>query len=241
MAPSLVLLNQTADGTMTTTELSDRLRTLLKPIGDDLLILEGRKDDRFSQKVRNLKSHDTLVKQGFAKHIDGGFRITGKGREAARHRATSIEALAGFPLDVSIPSLQDIDNGAEIIVMDENIVTEGQLRTRNGEYRTRSQRLRNAAVDHYTRDGMIPCTACSFNFKLAYFRVGDGYIQMHHLEPISYGGERELTIEEAIGKIRPLGANCHVMVHRPDPWLTIERLTDTLRVAYAYEPSGRSP
>ena len=32
--PSLVLLNQTADGTMTTTELSARLRTLLNPTGD---------------------------------------------------------------------------------------------------------------------------------------------------------------------------------------------------------------
>lgn len=93
--PSLVLLNQTADGTMTTTELSARLKTLLNPTGDDLLILAGRNDDLFSQKVRNLKSHDTLVKQGFAEHIEGGFRITDAGRAEARRRAASIEARAG--------------------------------------------------------------------------------------------------------------------------------------------------
>lgn len=234
MVPSLVLLNQAADGTMTTTELSARLRTLLNPTGDDLLILAGRNDDRFSQKVRNLKSHDTLVRQGFAEHIEGGFRITDAGRAEARRRAASIEALAGFPLDVSIAPLEDMDNGAEIIVLDENIVTEGQLRTRTAAYRTRSRQLRNAAVEHYTRDGMIRCAACSFDFGLAYVDVGDGYIQIHHLEPISFGGERELTLDEAISKVRPLCANCHVMVHRHDPWLSIENLTDTLRVTYTY-------
>lgn len=234
MVPSLVLLNQTADGTMTTTELSARLRTLLNPTGDDLLILAGRNDDRFSQKVRNLKSHDTLLKQGFAEHIEGGFRITDAGRTEARRRAASIEALAGFPLDVSIAPLEDMDNGAEIIVLDEDIVTEGQLRTRTAAYRIRSRQLRNAAVEHYTRDGMIRCAACSFDFGLAYVDVGDGYIQIHHLEPISFGGVRELTLVEAIGKVRPLCANCHVMVHRRDPWLSIENLTDTLRVTYTY-------
>ena len=127
-----------------------------------------------------------------------------------------------------------MDNGAEIIVLDENIVTEGQLRTRTTAYRTRSRQLRNAAVEHYTSGGMIPCTACSFNFGIAYVGVGDGYIQIHHLEPISFGGERELTLDKAIGKVRPLCANCHVMVHRRDPWLTVEDLTDTLRVAYTY-------
>lgn len=234
MVPSLVLLNQAADGTMTTTELSARLRTLLNPTGDDLLILAGRNDDRFSQKVRNLKSHDTLVRQGFAEHIEGGFRITDAGRAEARRRAASIEALAGFPLDVSIAPLADMDNGAEIIILDENIVTEGQLRTRTTAYRTRSRQLRNAAVEHYTRNGTIRCAACSFDFGLAYVDVGDGYIQIHHLEPISFGGERELTLVEAVGKVRPLCANCHVMVHRRDPWLSIENLTDALRVTYTY-------
>lgn len=209
-------------------------RTLLNPSGDDLLILEGRNDDRFSQTARNLKSHDTLVKKGFAEHIERGFRITDQGRDEARRRADSIEALAGFTLDVSIPALDDMDNGAEIIVLDENVVTEGQLCTRTIGYRSRSRQLREAAVQHYTCNGMIPCTACSFNFGVAYLGVGDGYIRIHHLEPISCGGERELTLDEAIGKVRPLCANCHVMVHRREPWLSMQDLTETLRVAYTY-------
>ena len=132
------------------------------------------------------------------------------------------------------PPLEDMKSGAEIVVLDENIITEGQLSTRTAAYRTRSRQLRNAAVEHYTRDGMIRCAACSFDFGLAYVDVGDGYIQIHHLEPISFGGERELPLEEAILKVRPLCANCHVIVHRRDPWLSIENLTDTLRVTYTY-------
>ena len=219
---------------MTTTDLLNELRRLLNPSGDDLLILEGRNDDRFSQKVRNLKSHDTLVKSGFAEHTTGGFRLTEAGLAEARRRAASVEALAGFPLDASMSSLQDMDSGAEIVVLDENIVTEGQLHTRTDAYRSRSKQLRNAAVEHYARDGMIPCTACFFSFDLAYGNRGAGYIQIHHLEPLSFGGERELTLEEAITKVRPLCANCHVMVHRSDPWLSIESLMDTLRVTYEY-------
>lgn len=49
------------------------------------------------------------------------------------------------------------------------------------------------------------------------------------------GGARELTLSEAIEKVRPLCANCHVMVHRKDPWLTMEHLTDSLSVTFDYQ------
>jgi len=238
VAPALVLLSQAEGATMTTTDLLNELRRLLNPSGDDLLTLEGRNDDRFSQKVRNLKSHDTLAKSGFAEHTNKGFRLTEAGRAEARRRAASVEALAGFPLDAPIAPLHDMDSGAEIVVLDENIVTEGQLQKRNASYRSRSKKLRTAAFEHYACDGVIPCTACSFSFDLAYGKRGSGYIQIHHLEPLSFGGERELTLEEAITKVRPLCANCHVMVHRSDPWLSMESLIDALRVTYNYSQQG---
>ena len=234
MVPALVLLDQAEDGTLLTTELISQLRALLKPSEDDLAPLTNRNDDHFSQTVRNLKSHHRLEKPGFAERVYRGFRITDEGRAEARRHTASVEALADFPLDASIPPLKDIEGGTEIVVLDENIITEGQLSTRSVSYRTRSRQLRDAAVDHYTRNGKIPCAACSFDFRLAYEDIGLGYIQIHHLEPISFGGERELPLEEAILRVRPLCANCHVMVHRRDPWLSIENLTHTLRVTYTY-------
>lgn len=44
-----------------TSELIDEARRIMKPSGEDLEILDGRNDDKFSQKVRNLKSHDTIA------------------------------------------------------------------------------------------------------------------------------------------------------------------------------------
>ena len=43
-----------------TTELIEETRRIMQPNGEDLTILKDRSDDKFSQKVRNLKCHDTL-------------------------------------------------------------------------------------------------------------------------------------------------------------------------------------
>ena len=45
---------------ITTSELIKNLREILNPVGEDLSLLQGRKDDKFSQKVRNLISHKTI-------------------------------------------------------------------------------------------------------------------------------------------------------------------------------------
>lgn len=36
-------------------------RRIMRPDGEDLEILDNRTDDKFSQKVRNIKSHDTIA------------------------------------------------------------------------------------------------------------------------------------------------------------------------------------
>lgn len=48
-----------------TSELIDALTEIHKPTGEDLEILDGRNDTKFSQKVRNLKSHDTIENQTY--------------------------------------------------------------------------------------------------------------------------------------------------------------------------------
>lgn len=43
-----------------TSGLIDEARRVMQPSGQDLDILDNRSDDKFSQKVRNIKSHDTI-------------------------------------------------------------------------------------------------------------------------------------------------------------------------------------
>lgn len=45
---------------ITTSVLISKLRIKMKPDGTDLVINSSRSDDKFSQKVRNIKSHNTI-------------------------------------------------------------------------------------------------------------------------------------------------------------------------------------
>ena len=44
-----------------TSELIDAVRQQMRPDGEDCEILSDRNDDKFSQKVRNLKSHGSIA------------------------------------------------------------------------------------------------------------------------------------------------------------------------------------
>ena len=79
--PSLYLMAQNPQGNIRTSELISLLTQLLKPKGIDAMILNNRNDTYFSQKVRNLKSHDTLTKYGYANYNNGTYFITDEGRK----------------------------------------------------------------------------------------------------------------------------------------------------------------
>jgi hypothetical protein len=64
--PTLELLDAAPGGEMTTSEIIEALEEAFDPEGEDSEILEGRHDTKFSQKVRNLKSHKTLQKAALA-------------------------------------------------------------------------------------------------------------------------------------------------------------------------------
>ena len=81
IAPTLMLLYDEPNGEATTSKLIYLLEHYFLPGGEDTEILADRVDSKFSQKVRNLKSHRTLEKSGLAEHIEDGFRITTKEHE----------------------------------------------------------------------------------------------------------------------------------------------------------------
>lgn len=69
----------------TTTEIKEHLINVLHPSGHDADILQGRSDTHFSQKVRNLKSHNTLTKHNWVEYQrvgrNGVWTITPEGLE----------------------------------------------------------------------------------------------------------------------------------------------------------------
>jgi hypothetical protein len=72
------------DGHISTSDLITELERELKPSGQDAEILDNGNDTKFSQIVRNLKSHKTastnIFVRGYAEETNDGFRITPAGR-----------------------------------------------------------------------------------------------------------------------------------------------------------------
>lgn len=59
------------------------------------------------------------------------------------------------------------------------------------------------------------CVVCNFSFEEAYGEVGKGFIQVHHLTPLSEIGE-EYSVDP-VRDLRPVCANCHALIHRRKP------------------------
>lgn len=71
---ALEIIRESSDG-IDMSSLIRKLREKINPSGSDTEILQNRSDDKFSQKVRNLKSHKTLEKKKLADFSKGKFYI----------------------------------------------------------------------------------------------------------------------------------------------------------------------
>jgi 5-methylcytosine-specific restriction protein A len=91
----------------------------------------------------------------------------------------------------------------------------------------RDPRARAACIAHWGTS----CAVCSFSFGDAYGQLGDGYIHVHHLNPLASGaGSRDV---DPVADLRPVCPNCHAMLHRQEPPLSIEELREQLRPSTA--------
>lgn len=73
------------------------------------------------------------------------------------------------------------------------------------------------------------CLACGFNFDATYTAAhARGYIEMHHVIPVSQLKGRVLDVRE---NLIPLCANCHKMAHRTNPPLSVDEIKKLLATA----------
>jgi 5-methylcytosine-specific restriction protein A len=58
------------------------------------------------------------------------------------------------------------------------------------------------------------CSVCNFDFEDMYGRIGSGFVEAHHLEPIGFrAGSTPTSVHDFI----PVCSNCHRMIHRRAP------------------------
>ena len=86
LLPSLLfLMNLEPEKGINTSILITKLTEIFKPTGEDAKILNNRNDTKFSQKVRNLKAHNTFERYGYAEYNKGLFNITQTGLDKLYH------------------------------------------------------------------------------------------------------------------------------------------------------------
>ena len=68
--------------------------------------------------------------------------------------------------------------------------------------------------------GYLACETCNFNFEEKYGMHGINYAEVHHLKPIS---EYKEACPTYLGDLCILCSNCHRMIHRKLPWLSIKK------------------
>jgi hypothetical protein len=89
----------------------------------------------------------------------------------------------------------------------------------------RNRRSREKCIAYYGSS----CTTCGLSFREVYGEIGNNFIHVHHLVPLS-----TITAEyrvDPIADLRPVCPNCHAMIHRKDPPYSIEEMQQIIENA----------
>lgn len=71
------------------------------------------------------------------------------------------------------------------------------------------------------------CAVCRFDFSVFYGPIGDKYIHVHHIVPLS-----EIKKEYTLNPLKdlvPVCPNCHAIIHRTRPAMSVEQLKKHLQ------------
>jgi 5-methylcytosine-specific restriction enzyme A len=89
----------------------------------------------------------------------------------------------------------------------------------------RNPKARAACIAHH---GYL-CAACDFDFSVTYGELGRNFIHVHHINPIAATVEEYIV--DPINDLIPVCPNCHAIIHKTEPCLTIIELRTILKLA----------
>ena len=123
-------------------------------------------------------------------------------------------------IHVSIISQKTVENDIESIKIEDGIqYKDGKRKSYYGHRYERDEKNRKKALELHGTS----CFGCGFDFEEKYGNRGKGFIEVHHIKPLSHQ-KKEINIDPGKDLV-PLCPNCHRMVHRfPDDILTIAQL-----------------
>ena len=202
--------------------------SLMRFSTSDLKIRESRNELVWRNDLAFIRSH--LVKDGCISSKWDSWAITDKGRARAASLLSKVgpqsqlqhinrDSLSIIQATASPkPTLSD-----ESATARERELVEGAKIQRWTTAYERNPALRAAAIQIHG----LACMACKFDFGSRYGAHGEGFAEVHHLNPISEAGTGAV---DAQADLVVLCSNCHSMIHRrrPKP-LTLAELVAILQ------------
>jgi 5-methylcytosine-specific restriction protein A len=105
---------------------------------------------------------------------------------------------------------------------EEDVFPEGHILTRQHVLRERNRAAVVAKIDQVLRrDGQVTCEACGFDFLEFYGELGRGFAECHHVIPLA---EAAFSRKTRLADLAIVCANCHRMLHRARPVLSVDAL-----------------
>lgn len=120
----------------------------------------------------------------------------------------------------------DIENEFEKNLQVTGAFPEGKLVERLHIARERNYQVISHAKQNFAnKNGRVFCQVCGFDFENVYGDLGKGFIEGHHTIAVSDMTSDHKTKIEDIAMVCP---NCHRMLHKKRPWLTMNDLNNIL-------------
>lgn len=118
------------------------------------------------------------------------------------------------PQDILLSDVFDLD-------VADALFQEGREQLKIHLSKERNKHLVALAKELWLHKGDLKCSICAFSFSAAYGEAGDGYIEAHHTTPVSELAENTIVRPSDLA---PVCSNCHGIIHRHRPWLTIAQM-----------------
>ena len=106
---------------------------------------------------------------------------------------------------------------------------EGALSTRQHLHRERDRAIIAAKRRQVlSATGRLACSVCGFDFQQFYGELGTEFCEVHHLVALA---DADGEVQTRLQDLAVVCSNCHRMLHRSHPFLTLEQLKSKIRNA----------
>lgn len=148
--------------------------------------------------------------------------------EAWKEFGDHVTALRQTSKAITQVLMADPDSDVARISLDiEDEFPEGKLLSRIHIARERNCRaVENKKSQVLAKTGRLACEACGFDFGELYGILGAGFAECHHRLPLA---DLPFQRRTRLADLAIVCANCHRVLHRARPVLTIEALSEVIR------------